>query len=98
GSEFLGKLRQETLSGPRASLSKRANRASRNVIRHALESVRVARPALPAEHSRGYFRHPDTSLRARGALSATLIGIKLIQVIEHPNHIAGVVHHHHAAA
>ena len=49
------------------------------------------------QHSLCDFLHPERTFAAGRALAAALMRIKLVDVVECPNHIPGIVHHDDAA-
>ena len=79
--EFLWKLRQKTLRGPRTSLTERADRAAGDIVGYILERRVILCDPFSVKHSSCHLVHPQTPLSAWGALSATLMGVKLIQIV-----------------
>ena len=45
----------------------------------------------------GDFLHPKRAFPAGRALAAAFVSIKLVDVVEHPDHVARIVQHDHAA-
>src|SRR5262249_7046569 len=95
--KFFSKFLYKTLRRPRACFAKSANRASRNVVANGLERVRIFNNSAAAQHAVGNFLHPKRTLPTRGALAAALVRIEPVDVVQYPDHAAGITQHDHAA-
>ena len=95
--EFLLEFLDKTLRWPGAGLAERADGPASDVIADCFQSFWIFGHATAAQHSVGDLLHPKRTFPARRALATALVGIKLVDVVERPNHIARVIQHDHAA-
>ena len=96
-AEFVSELRDEALGGPGAGFAEGADGPAGDVVGDGLERVGVALHAAAGEQAVGDFLHPERAFAAGGALAAALVGVKFVDVIERPDHVAGVVQDDDAA-
>src|SRR5665213_38072 len=96
--EGLWEFCQEALHRPGAGFAKGTDRAARDIVSHIQECGGILCNPITCQHPGGHFVHPETSLAARCALSAALVSIELIEVIERPEHVAGIIHDDHSTA
>ena len=95
--KFLRKFFNKTLGRPGTRFAKRADSPAGNIIADCLQCARIFRDAAAIEHAFGNFFHPKRAFAAGRALAARLMCIKFVDVVEHPNHVARIVEHDHAA-
>ena len=51
----------------------------------------------PIKQTRGNLLHPKRSFPAGRALAATFVGVKFVDVVQRPDHVARVIHHDDSA-
>src|SRR6266480_1965301 len=95
--KFFRKFLNEALRWPGAGFAERADGPASDVIADCFQSFWIFGHATAAEHSVGDLLHPKRTFPARRALATALVGIKLVDVVERPNHIARVIQHDDAA-
>lgn len=89
--KILRKFFDEALSWPGAGFSEGADGATGDVVSNGEEGARVRWDTLSAKHAGCDFGHPEATFAAWSALSATFVSIEEVEVVESPEHVAGVV-------
>ena len=83
---------------PGACFAERANGAACDVVGDVFKVLRIVRACALVDDAGGDLGHPEAAFAAGGALSTAFVGVELVQVVQGPDHVARVVHDHHAAA
>src|SRR5262249_4515978 len=86
--EFLREFFDKTLRWPRAGFAKCTDGAPRDVIADGFQCFRIFHHTAAAQHAIGDFLHPKGAFPAGCALAAALVRVKLIDVVQRPNHVA----------
>src|ERR1700693_697238 len=92
-NELHPKFGEEALGRPRASFPECTDCPSGDVVRHALQCIGVLFNAASMEHPLGDFLHPKRTFTAGCALTAALVCVALVDVVQCPNHFSVVIHH-----
>src|ERR1700678_2166 len=91
--EILAEFRDKALRGPGASFTKSTYGSPGDIIGYRLQSVGISFGARPVKQTRSDLLHPKRSFPARRALAATFVGVEFINVVQGPDHVAGIIHH-----
>ena len=83
---------------PGAGFTEGADGAAGDVVGDVFEVLRIVGACALVDDAGGDLGHPEAAFAAGGALSAAFVGVELVQVVQGPDHVARVVHDHHAAA
>ena len=80
--EFVAEFRDKALSGPQTGFPKGADGSTGDIIRHTFQRVSILPCSSPVQHSFGDFFHPERTLPTGCALTAALVGVEFVNVVE----------------